>query len=187
MAVALTKGTALAPQRYERYLLALYQRGLLTIDEVVDLLDLSIYQVLYHSHVTAAPKEADLQHLLDQSRRYNVTHQITGLLLYSDGRYVQVLEGAEADVRALYARIQRDARHERLVTVSAGPGSQRHFADWRMGFGHVAGSAVKQVLDALQASTPRDGLQVDDPHLRALLDAFGTHPLAAEVVPVVPQ
>jgi len=44
--------------------------------------------------------------LLESSRRYNADHHITGLLLYSAGRYVQVLGGPEAAVRMLYDRIQ---------------------------------------------------------------------------------
>jgi hypothetical protein len=182
-AIALTSGTPLAPQRYERYLLALYQRGLLTIEEVMELLNCSIYQVLYHSRATAPPSPAELQALLNWSRRYNAARHITGVLLYSEGRYVQVLEGREADIRALYARIQADTRHEQVVTVCEGPAPQRRFADWCMGFGHVASSAVDQVLDVLQAQTPARDLPVDDPHLRALLDAFGAHPFAAEVAP----
>ena len=75
MAVALTTNTPLAPQRYERYLLALYQRGILMIEEVVELLDLSVYQVLYHSRATKLPSESDLPALLDYSRHFNAEHQ----------------------------------------------------------------------------------------------------------------
>ena len=58
--MALTSGTSLAPQGYERYLLALHQRGQLTIEEVIALLDRSIYQVLYHSRATTLPGQAEL-------------------------------------------------------------------------------------------------------------------------------
>ncbi|MDF7811633.1 BLUF domain-containing protein [Hymenobacter sp. YC55] len=175
MAVALTTDTALAPQRYERHLLSLYQQGFLTIEEVVELLDLSVYQVLYHSRATSLPSEADLVDLLESSRRFNAEHQITGLLLYSEGRYVQVLEGPEADVRALYGRIKADTRHEHVVTVLEGPEPQRRFADWRMGFGQLAVSQADQVLDTIRDQAPSNGLLVNDPHLQALLEAFGSH------------
>lgn len=52
MAVALTAGTPLAPQRYERQLLARYQTGDLAIEEVLDLLATSVYEVLYRSRTT---------------------------------------------------------------------------------------------------------------------------------------
>ena len=171
-AVALTAGTPLAPRRYERELLALFEAGILELDEVDELLDRSIYQVLYHSRATQPPSETDLRDLLAQAEDHNARHQITGLLLYSAGRYVQVLEGNQADVQALYARICRDPRHAQVVTVSEGPGPQRLFADWSMGFGQVAVPEVEQVLAAVQAPQPPPGLHVDDARLRTMLQAF---------------
>lgn len=173
-AVTLAAGTSLAPQRYERHLLALFEAGILDLDEVDELLERSIYQVLYHSRATQLPSEADLLALLDEARRYNARYQITGLLLCCDGRYVQVLEGAQADVQPLYARIRHDPRHEEVVTVSEGPHPQRRFADWSMAFGRATAPDVDRVLDAVQAPQPPTDLRVDDARLQALLDAFTT-------------
>jgi hypothetical protein len=172
VAVALTTDTPLAPNRYERQLLARFQTGELTIDEVLALLANSTYHVLYRSRATHTPTEADLQALLDWSRAYNAQQQITGLLLYSDGRYVQLVEGPEAAVRTLYARIQQDLRHTQVVTVSEGPGPQRWFADWQMAFGHVEAPELHQTLQAVETQT-RPLLLVEDPHLQTLLHAFG--------------
>lgn len=170
--VALTANTSLEPKRYERQLLAHYQAGELTIDEVIALLDNSTYHVLYRSQATQAPTEADLQALLEQSRTYNAQHQITGLLLYSDGRFVQLFEGPEAVVRALYARIQADPRHTQVVTVSDGPGPQRCFADWNMAFGYVAAPELHQTLQVVETqATPL--MPIGNPHLQTLLHAFG--------------
>jgi hypothetical protein len=172
LAVALMADTPLAPKRYERQLLARYEQGELSIDQVLDLLKQSTYQVLYHSRATQRPTEAQLQELLQYSRSYNTQHQITGLLLYSDGYFVQVLEGAEEAVKVLYEQIQRDARHTQVVTVSAGAEPARLFADWSMGFGYVTESEAGQVLQAMQGQHS-SGLEVDDVHLRTLLQAFG--------------
>jgi hypothetical protein len=87
-AVALTADTPLAPKRYEWQLLACYQTGELTINEVLARLEASTYHVLYRSRATQTPTEADLRPLLEWLRTHNACHQITGLLLYSDGRFV---------------------------------------------------------------------------------------------------
>jgi hypothetical protein len=171
-AVALTANTPLAPKRYERQLLARYQTGELTIDEVLALLEESTYHVLYRSRTRQAPTEADLQTLLEQSRTYNAQQQITGLLLYSDGQFVQLVEGPEAVVRSLYARIRADARHTQVVTVSDGPAPQRWFADWHMAFGNVEALELHQTLGAL-ATQARPQVPIEDPHLQTLLHAFG--------------
>lgn len=173
LAVALTANTPQAPQRYERQLLEHYRQGKLTIDQVVSLLDNSIYQVLYHSVTTQPLQEAELQALLAQARSYNAQHQLTGILLYSDGRFVQLLEGPEAAVRALYPRIQRDRRHSQVVTVSEGPGPHRRFADWSMGLGRVASPEVAEALDVVLAHEATLAPELAEPYLRSLLQAFG--------------
>jgi hypothetical protein len=171
-AVALTAHTPLAPKRYERQLLARYQAGDLSIDEVLAQLERSTYHVLYRSRATRALPRTELQALLEQARTYNAQQQLTGLLLYSEGRFVQLLEGEEMVVRELYARIQADPRHTQVVTVSEGPGPQRWFADWHMAFGYVDAPEMHHVLDAVESQTP-PLLLIEDPHLQTLLHAFG--------------
>lgn len=174
-AVALTANTPLAPQPYERQLLEDYEQGQLTLDEVEELLDASVFHLVYHSRATQPLSEVQLHALLERSRAYNAQHGITGLLLYSDGRYVQALEGPKPQIQALYARIQADSRHTQVITVSQGPGPQRRFVEWRMGFGLVDAPALEQGLAALQSSAPRSGQErlVEGPHLRTLLAAIG--------------
>lgn len=173
LVIALTSGTPLAPKRYERHLLAQYQRGDLTIDEVIECLDLSVYHVAYRSRATPLPTDELLQNLLAWSRDYNARHQITGLLLHSGGRFVQVLEGAEADVRALFARIQQDARHTQVVTLSEGPGPHRHFPNWHMEFGLAAPDDLDLTLAAVAAQAPELIPPLKDANLRALLRVVG--------------
>ncbi len=171
-AIALTANTPLAPKRYERQLLARYQAGTLTIDEVLARLDTSIYHVLYHSRATSVPTETDLLALLDWSHTYNAQQQLTGLLLYSDGQFVQLLEGPEAAVRDLYRRIQQDTRHTQVVTLSDGPGPQRWFTEWSMAFGQVKAPELQQVLGCV--ATPCLVLAASsNPQVQTLLQAFG--------------
>lgn len=172
-AVALTANTPQAPQRYERQLLARYQRGEITIEQVIHLLDVSVYQVLYRSQATNLLTEKELEHLLEQARSFNVKHHLTGILLYSDGCFVQLLEGPEREVRILYARIQQDARHTQVVTVSEGPGPGRRFADWSMGLGRLATPAMAQALDDVLAQEATLAPELAEPYLQALLQAFG--------------
>ena len=187
-AVAMTADTRLAPQRYERQLLARYQQGQLTIDQVIELLDTSVYQVLYRSRATVPMSEDELWQLLNAARRYNVEHRISGLLLYSAGYFVQVLEGPEEAVRGLYASIQQDARHTQVVRVSAGPTAGRHFAGWSMAFGNAVLPDLDRVLVAVRGPRPVvAGPAIEDPNLLALLRAFGIGvPAAAGPPPPIP-
>lgn len=172
-ALALTASTPLEPRRYERQLLARHERGELTLDQVLELLDAGAYQVLYRSRAVTRPNAAELQQLLAHARHRNAEAHITGLLLYSDGRYVQVLEGPEEAVRTLYARIRRDPRHTQVVTVREGFGPVRRFPHWRMAAGSVAVPAVARLLGAALAEETFHGVPIDGPLLQTLLEAFG--------------
>jgi len=170
--LALTANTRLAPGPYEQTLLERYVRGELTIDQVVDLLDASTFYLLYRSRATVLPSEADLQDLLTHARHANAERHITGLLLYREGRYVQVLEGAEEVVRPLYAKIRCDPRHTQVVTVSEGYAPRRRFPHWRMAIGHVAVPAVARLLEAALAERPFHGVPIDEHVLHAFLKAL---------------
>jgi hypothetical protein len=170
-AIAMAVDTPLAPKRYEVHLLARYQQGELSLDEVSQLLDESVYHVLYCSQATYFPSEAQLQDLLAWSRTYNAQHAITGLLLYSDGRFMQLVEGPEKVIHALFDRIQQDERHQQVRTLSEGPGAQRWFTDWHMAFGYLEPVVFTQMLGVVEAGrTPL--LPFDDSHVQTLVEAF---------------
>ena len=73
--------------------------------------------------------------MVEQARISNYGQGITGVLLYAEGRYLQVLEGDMQAVRDLYYhRIATDPRHEHLVVLSEGPSAVQVFTDWCMSF-----------------------------------------------------
>jgi hypothetical protein len=80
-----------------------------------------------------APAPA-LERILETARRENARLGVTGLLLYHDGCFFQVLEGEEADVRAVYARIARDPRHSGLILLQQTRAAARCFPEWSMGY-----------------------------------------------------
>jgi hypothetical protein len=171
MAVALTADTHLAPALYERQLLQRFKGGELSLDQLSDLMDQRVYQVLYHSRPTSPLGETELMSMLTWARAYNAANGITGLLLYSDGYFVQVLEGDETAISKVYARIQHDPRHQDVVTVHEGLGPRR-FGDWSMGFGFVNHGEMQRTLDAIEAQWPFRVPSISDPQLLALLEAF---------------
>ena len=90
--------------------------------------------LIYISSATSWPDEQDLIELLQQSRERNHQLNITGLLLYSNAMFMQVLEGDEKDVHDVYASICKDPRHTGIVKLVEAPIEKRSFADWSMGF-----------------------------------------------------
>lgn len=96
-----------------------------------------MFQLLYVSAATHLLSDAELDEILAVSRRNNTRDGVTGLLLYADGAFFQVLEGEEAAVRDLYGRIAQDPRHHRLLNIFQRGIDQRDFPEWSMGFQRV--------------------------------------------------
>jgi hypothetical protein len=165
----LTKDTPLMPQRYERHLLAEYQRGKLSLDEFLQRMEAGVFQLIYQSRASTSPDEADHQRMLASARIYNTLHGITGLLVYDNHRYVQVLEGDEPQVRALFARIVQDPRHEQVELLSAELVPRRCFADWAMDFGQVDEAALERLLRTWQVPAEPHAWE---PRLQALVEAY---------------
>ncbi|GAC1373496.1 MAG: hypothetical protein NVS3B25_20960 [Hymenobacter sp.] len=137
---------------------------------------MGLYQLIYQSQslVPFAPDE--LTALLEQSRAYNRTQHITGILLYTpDGRFLQVLEGERAAVRHLYHnRILHDPRHYHCRVFNEGPCLKRSFADWTMGFREAQAPDLRTLLRYVPPNT--QALLIPRPHTRpeflALLKEF---------------
>ncbi|MCG6942075.1 MAG: BLUF domain-containing protein [Thiohalocapsa sp.] len=92
------------------------------------------FQLCYTSTAITEMQRQDLVDLLTVSRRNNARLGITGLLLYSSDRFIQLLEGDEAQVRKLYELIRRDKRHRDVTLVSEEHVEARECPDWSMGF-----------------------------------------------------
>jgi hypothetical protein len=85
------------------------------------------------------------------------------MLLYTDGSFLQALEGDEAVVRDLYATIAGDDRHQQVTLIIEFPVETRSFSDWSMGL------AILNPEDEGQAS----GVKRFDHALDGLLDPEG--------------
>lgn len=93
-----------------------------------------MFYLVYVSSATRPFSGEDLRALLETCRKNNAGLGITGMLLYKDGNFMQVLEGDEEAVRGLYARIAADPRHGGEMILQQGFTEGRQFPDWSMGF-----------------------------------------------------
>jgi hypothetical protein len=96
-----------------------------------------VFALVYVSTATIRWSDTDLDQLLQRSRKNNFIAEITGLLLFKDGNFMQILEGAKDAVLKLLAKIRSDARHQGLMVIFDEETSHREFKDWSMGFKNV--------------------------------------------------
>jgi len=93
-----------------------------------------LYELIYASISDVDHGETALLSLLEQSRAKNHRLDITGMLVYHQQQFVQVLEGEREAVETLYATIAKDYRHRRVGIVHEGLIDTRGFDAWSMGF-----------------------------------------------------
>jgi hypothetical protein len=84
----------------------------------------------------------ELREMLATCRVNNERDGITGMLLYKDGNFMQVLEGEESKVRTLLQRITGDLRHRGLVVIDSGPTAAREFGAWSMAFTDLSANSA---------------------------------------------
>lgn len=94
---------------------------------------MGLMQLVYVSRAPTAMSESELRELASTSARKNAAHGITGLLLYSHTNFLQLIEGDEPDIDALYRKILADPRHTEVELLLKSPAPQRLFEKWNMG------------------------------------------------------
>ena len=90
--------------------------------------------IAYVSSAVFSFNDTTLLDLVDQCQRTNAKLGVTGILVYSDGNFMQVIEGADLPTHALYDRIQRDVRHRAVNTIHQQLIQVREFLGWSMAY-----------------------------------------------------
>src|ERR1700744_1435256 len=95
---------------------------------------MDIFYLLYLSAATRWFNGEELEALLAVSQRNNRREQLTGVLLYGQNNFIQLLEGPETHVQRIFEHIKKDQRHSDVTVIASGYIRERCFPDWFMGF-----------------------------------------------------
>jgi hypothetical protein len=91
-------------------------------------------RIVYLSTATRLMSDADLMEVLRASRVNNARDEVTGVLLYQGGNFIQLLEGDSAAIDTVYARVEKDPRHHSVLRMLDDEAEERLFPDWSMAF-----------------------------------------------------
>jgi hypothetical protein len=130
---------------------------------------MALLQISYVSTAIPNLPERRVLDILTTSQRHNAVHDITGLLICDRFWFMQVIEGPEAPMRALYARIRVDDRHRRVITLSDQPIEARDFGEWAMAWNPVEPAGSGQPLEEIVRALTE---QVANPVTRGMLRKF---------------
>lgn len=101
--------------------------------------------ILYLSKPTIHFSDTDLEDLLVHARDSNQKRNVSGMLLYVNGLFVQVLEGDDDDVDGLYNKICKDSRHNKIAKIYDNQIEEKLFDVWSMAFNK---SSVEELSEA---------------------------------------
>ena len=93
-----------------------------------------LIQCIYSSVVSNTFREEELPGLLAAARTANAKRNVTGMLAYINGNFLQVIEGEEGVVDSLFKKLEVDPRHKRVLLLARERIAVRSFSDWSMAF-----------------------------------------------------
>ena len=133
----------------------------------------SLIHCVYCSTSTRPFAATELAELLLLARQNNAGLGLTGMLLYAEGSFFQVLEGPAEAVDALYSKIELDTRHAKMTKIVQEPIRRRVFDDWTMGFSAMS----REEMETLPGTNDFFGqgkcfVDLDAGRARKLLEAF---------------
>ena len=99
---------------------------------------MSLHCLIYTSVAKEKMTDNCLKSLLDRARPKNSALDITGMLLYLDPYFVQVLEGEINAINETFKKISKDPIHHKVSLIFKKPISERSFSNWVMGFNKVS-------------------------------------------------
>jgi len=104
-----------------------------------------LMHLIYASKATVDFSDNDLVELLKKARKNNHSLDVTGMLLFDNGSFLQVLEGEEETVNMLFKEISKDERHENIVKIINEAIPERQFNDWSMGYASISRSELEKI------------------------------------------
>lgn len=134
----------------------------------------ALRQIVY---ISAAARDFDprwLQGIYAASVAGNTERAITGLLVYRDQEFMQVIEGPPQEVDRLYQRICRDPRHAMVIKLLDREIPEREFPDWAMQVADARSAGFTE-FRAFGGAPPAAGLRSlagRPSHAKRLLEQF---------------
>ncbi len=118
-----------------------------------------LISIIYASTAVKLMNNQELLDILHTSRRKNQEKNLTGMLLYKGGNFLQVLEGEEEQVLETFNIIQKDPRHTQIQIISQERITGRQFTDWQMAFVNLDDENIK--LEPAYSMFLRDDFTAD--------------------------
>ena len=135
---------------------------------------MSIRQIVYVSSGVRVYTADEVEKIADAGRINNTEHGVTGILLYYNGNFMQLLEGDPASVAETFKRVSNDFRHSGIIKLQDSIVETRSFPDYRLGFSAITRDAAKPVSELFEELPAGWGVKPDAKIDRKIVTLFHT-------------
>ena len=97
-----------------------------------------LYRLIYTSFRKHTCDDSAIERILEACEKNNPGHGLTGVLLHSEHRFIQYIEGDAVELAVLYDKIKEDDRHTGVNQRSFAPIKNRLFPAWHMGYKDIS-------------------------------------------------
>ncbi len=95
---------------------------------------------------------------MDHVNVHNNTIGLTGILIYSEGNFFQVLEGEEEIVKRMFERIKKDSRHYNIIKMLDKEMNDNSFSEYHSSFtvisDHYGQTELQEFLNKEKHNNP---------------------------------
>ncbi|MEH6762982.1 MAG: BLUF domain-containing protein [Aequorivita antarctica] len=126
-----------------------------------------IRTIVYISNAVMLLEKKHLDELFYQCVQNNISNNVTGILIYKEGTFIQVLEGNDQDLNNLFKTIQQDKRHNNIMTVLDRMNTKRLFTKFRTGLSSLSNARQLTILETFLRNSK------GSPHSQTILALLG--------------
>ncbi|TRX51871.1 BLUF domain-containing protein [Fulvivirga sp. M361] len=95
-----------------------------------------LYHLVYSSKRAPHCSDEEIKKILASCKKNNPLENVTGILIHSDNRFIQYIEG-DKNILKLYDKIKEDDRHYNVRLLGYRTIKNRIFPSWQMGFKNI--------------------------------------------------
>jgi hypothetical protein len=120
---------------------------------------MTVHRMMYTSLAIKNMLKPDLYIILRKARINNKTADITGLLVYVDNIFLQILEGNRTEVLKLFSTISKDPRHTEVKIIHEDEAEKRVFPSWQMAYASPSAKELATWSGLNSTTTLQDTLE----------------------------
>jgi len=134
---------------------------------------MNVHQILYVSKAVRELSDDEVGRIAEVSRQNNAKKNISGLLMFQAGIFLQLLEGDAEAVEDLYQKIAQDPRHGHVTKIFSIDNNERMFAGWSMGLKKIEDIDIRMINEILSWNRLIAGIEpIDNDLIMKMLGRF---------------